>query len=261
MTAEWVYNGHDLNTSGTYRTYAVSGVDALPPKRGGNVLIPLQPGTLWVPKFHDEHIVTLAHDVQGTSYANTQSNIDTLKGYLFSATNALLVHNRPDAVVLQGYAEITQLTDFIWNGPKLAIATADYVLNDPYWRSPTKTSTTVTINASPKTFNVTNAGTAQERKCIITLTQPHATPIVITNTTNGVSVTLSKTLSGSDVVVIDCGLFTCTKTALNDYLQYLTHFGDPSFMVLEPGVNAFSVTSGGSPSTGTILFESYAPSL
>lgn len=260
MTAEWNFNGHDLNVADTYRTYAVSGVDDLPPKRGGNITIPLQPGTLWAPKYQDERVVSLTTAIIGTDYADTQGNIDDLKGYLFSGTQALLLHTRPDSVVLQAYAEVTQPINLVWNGPKLALANIDFVLSEPVWRSPSKTSTTATIDASPKTFNVTNAGTAQERKAIITLTQPLANPTVITNTTNGTAITLAVALSGSDVVVVDCGLFTCTKSTLNDYLQYLTHSGDPTFLVLEPGVNAMSVTSS-THTTGTVNFQFYPPSL
>ena len=138
MTAEWNFDGHDLNVDGIYKTWALSGVDDIPGRRGANVIIPFADGTTYVEKFKNERTVVLATVIFGADYAAIQGNIDTLLSYFEIGIQGLLIHTRLDSVVLQGYAEVKTPINLAWSSskPGFAKAAVTFTMSDPNWHTP-----------------------------------------------------------------------------------------------------------------------------
>lgn len=259
MTAEWVFNSHDLTTDGDYRTTLLDGADDLPDVRGEDITIPFQHGQTWVEKYFDARVVTMSINIIGTDATDKKTNLDTLLGILGYRQHGLLVRTLPDNSTLQAYAEVVKRLGVVHHGPYLALATVEFRLADPFFRGTSLTTVTTTIDATPKTFTVTNPGSAPETKALITLTGPLSHP-TITNTTNGAAVQYDDTLATSgDIVVLDCDKLTAVLGGSTNVIDKVIHTGAPQFMTLAAGNNAMSVTDG-THTTGTIQFDFYAPS-
>jgi Phage tail protein len=256
----WEFGGTNLDTAGDWQTTVIEGVGDLPDVRGDNIVIPFANGSTHVRKFFDERIVTIGIAVQGSSLSDTQSNLDTLLAKFANRTRQLLKHTMPDASIRQAYAEVRSRVNTAWKGPKLALMTVEFTLADPFMRSDTKSSTTKTINANPTAWTLNNPGTAEERLAIITLTGPLSHP-AITNSTNGAVLQYDDVLAANtDIVTIDCGLFTAVDETAAIVLDKIIHTNSPSFFVLDPGNNVLSIADG-THTTGTVKIEFYPPYL
>jgi phage-related protein len=101
-----------------------------------------------------------------------------------------------------------------------------------------------TTNITTAGGTVTNPGDVTTRRMTLTFTGVSgAWTMVLTNTTTGVSVTL--TGSGTTPVGVDVEAFTATQGGAN-VIGNVAHSGDNYFMVLAPGNNVFTLTGGAS---------------
>lgn len=114
------------------------------------------------------------------------------------------------------------------------------LLLDGYFYDTAASTTTVTTAGG----TVTVGGQARTRRMTLTFTGVSgAWTMVLTNTTTGVSVTL--TGSGTTPVVVDVEAFTAVQGGTN-VIGNVAHSGDNYFMVLAPGNNVFTLTGGAS---------------
>lgn len=116
------------------------------------------------------------------------------------------------------------------------------LLLDGYFYDTAASTTTTTVTTAGGTVMV--GGQARTRRMTLTFTGVSgAWTMVLTNTTTGVSVTL--TGSGTTPVVVDVEAFTATQGGAN-VIGNVAHSGDNYFMVLAPGNNVFTLTGGAS---------------
>ena len=254
----WSFRSSELTVAGDYTTTEVAGFD-LPPTRGENIMIPLQAGRVHVEKFFDERILTLGIVIVGTDQTDLETNIDTLVALFGNRTRGYLVRTLPDASTRQALAEVVGKMNLTYHGPTMARATVDFLLAEPFFRSPNLENPEETIDETPHIYILNNPGTAEERKAIITLTGPLSHP-TITNNDNGISLQYNDVISGGHYVEIDCEKFTTLYDGSTNVISKIVHTGDAAFMVLSAGDNNLSVVDG-THTTGTVMFEFYPPYL
>jgi hypothetical protein len=254
----WSFNGSELTVAGDYTSVEISGVD-LPPVRGSNVTIPFQTGKVHVRKYFDQRVVSLGIVIVGSSRADLQTNIETLRALFGSRTRGYLVQTMPDASLRRAYAEVLKSISLSYRSDRVARAVVEFTIAEGLFRSSTQYApAATTIDASPHAMTIVNSGNTEERNAIITLTGPLEDP-VITNSTNGVVLTYGAHIANEVIVVINCGAFTAL-TGATDEIEHVMHSGDPAFMVFNPGSNTLAVTVN-NPSTGTIAVTFYPPFL
>lgn len=133
----------------------------------------------------------------------------------------------------------------------------DLLFADPFWYGRLYTSPTMTAGAGNAA--IVNSGDLEAIDSTITITA--STTLVnpvVTNSTNGISFTLTTTLNAADSIVVDTKYPRVKRTSDNaNLIGTLTNVGSRSFMEFDRGTNnvALTATSG----TGTAVAAFYPP--
>ncbi len=265
----WWFDGLSLdeisndNRGGRWAIIDLSSAQDMPMKKGDNPLVPFREGRAHVKKYYDQRIISLGMVVAGPTEIDFEFRMDLLKQTFGQQTQAYLKRQMADGSFRQALAEPfgqNKTGAFRFrhilqdHAGKMVV---DFKLTDPLFRPFTATAPTpTTIDASPKTFEITNPGTAQDRSSIITLAGPLKNPrIDIAESSTWVSYV--GVISGGSNLVFDVANFTA-KLNGNNVLDDILHAGDAYFLALNPGVNSISVTSDVT-TTGTVGFSFNAP--
>lgn len=256
MLNDWTFGGVRLQSIG-----AVTELDAyldMPPKRGDNILIPLQPGKVWVAKYHDQRVVSFGIEISANDIPELEQKFDVLKALVGSRVQQALTHYYCDGP-RSAMAEVLNILSPTRDpDPLVAKVVIDFVLADPYFRAPVVVSNTVDVASSPYTLN--NPGTAEERKSIITLTGPLDNPILTNVSTGTVLQYLGVLANPGEWVRIDCGLYTAVDQSAVNVIGSIVHVGDTAFFTLQTGDNIITLADTGS-SAGTAKIDFYPPYL
>ncbi|MEN6480905.1 MAG: hypothetical protein ABFD29_01830 [Anaerolineaceae bacterium] len=262
MSVTWKFGSTDLTSIGAYSIITFEDANTLPSRRGDNPVIPQREGRLYVPKFYDQRLLSLGMYIKGANRSDFESKIDLFKALFGKGNQQILQRTMADGSVRQVGAEVSKF-DISQKSDRYCKATVDFLLSSPFFRSTSKTSLTTTIDASPKTFTLTNPGTADDRTAVITLTGPLTNPKIINIFTNPVTglqelvwVGYTGIIAALDTRTIDVGNLTCYSGA-NNYLNLLSHSGDAYFLLLKAGANTIRVES--ASTGGTVKIEFYAP--
>jgi len=256
----WVYNGVNLSDYGT-----ITRIDDpfnLPETRGENMTIPFTHGTFDVEKFYTSRKVAFEIAKLHASIAALETAFDAMRKNFAARGQKLLVGTLDNGSVRQAYARVENILDVERGvGGRFARFIVEFTLAEPFFRSDTLSSQTITIDASPKTETIVNGGTVEERNPTIVLTGPLTNP-VITNTTNDVSLTYTGVISAGNTVTIQKtnNQYVATHSISGNVIGNITHSGDTALMVLVAGDNSMSITSAVT-TTGTVAFEFYEPYL
>jgi predicted phage tail component-like protein len=256
----WIYGGSTLSTFG--RVTVVNDYLDTGDRRGENILIPFRHGKVFIQKYYDERKITLGIALIGSSASDLESKVDTLKALLAPKTTQTLSQTREDTTVRTVPATVDKNLQVQRISATIAKAVLEFTLPNPFFRASSATTSTTTINASPKAIGVTNAGTVEETAPTITLTGPLQNT-VITNSTNGCTLTYTGTIASPRVVTIQLtanGDWTATTDLGANVIGNVTHSGAPSLFVFDVGANSLSVTDA-THTTGTLGFSFYAPYL
>lgn len=263
MTA-WTYGGTALSTFGTVTLMNNYLINAS--RRGGNQIIPYRDGTQHVVKYFDQRIMSFGITIRKTSAANLETALDDLRELISPRTTQTLSMTLESTAVrtIQAIAD----REFAYKrfSPTIMKVVLDFVCPKPYWRLSTAIAdNTVTVDASPKAWTVTNPGTVQERDPVITIDGPF-TSITITNSTTGSALTYTGSIGAAENVVIQTnstGEYTAVlSTGSANVIGNVTHTstsGDPAFMTFNPGDNTMSITSAGGDNSGTVKAAFNAP--
>jgi len=260
MTITWKYDGNSLTSYGVV-TVLNDYLD-IPQRRGENISLPFNDGTFYVPKFYDQRIITIGMAIVSNTATEQDTIFDNLKKLFGVRSQKVLQYTREDATIYNANASVDAPIQTERIHDTFARIAVEFVLNQPFFRLSTQTSTIITIDASPKTGTVANGGTFEERNPTITLTGPLTNP-VITNITNGVSLTYTGVISAGHTVIItqdSTGQYTATHSVSGNVIGKVTHSGDTALMVLAIGNNSMSITSSVA-TTGEVKFEFYPPYL
>jgi hypothetical protein len=264
MTAilnRWGFRGALLNRS-DLRVRQMTGVNAVPALRGKDFLTMNRTGQLWVRKVSDSRRIALELLLTDVYRGGEiQTLLDELATLFADRAQGALVHYHPDGTVRTAQAEVVDWmpADSKANIGALYLGVADFHLSDPWFYTPA-VAVTASIPSSPTSFSFTNPGNAYPCGPQGTLTLDLLGPIsnpVITNTTNGVSVTINVVVAATKHLIIDVAAYTALNDGVNA-IGSVQHSGATDFMVLQPGLNTLSVT--GTGMTGaTAITVTYTP--
>jgi len=257
--SRWSYRGTALDDLGIVTL--VSDSFKMPPRRGKNIMIPFRHGRVFTQKYFEQRSISLGLEIVEESIGELETAIDTVKTLFGGRTLGALQQTLENLSTRTGQAELTGDMNLARSSPVSAKMILDFIMPDPFFYLDTLTTDTHTIDASPKTYTINNAGTVEKCNPKIVLTGPLSNT-EITNTTNGIRVKYNGTITAGQTVTIDINPDTDEFRAVTDLavnvIGNLTHAGDAAYMVLDVGNNAMSVTDD-TATTGTVKFEFYAP--
>lgn len=259
------YTIDGLETS-TYAYYPMGlvAVDEFPTFRGDNPTLAGRHGRAFEQKVRDSRrfklVLRVEHadsggGITGTQPQQVRTNLDALYAVLGASGQRTIVRYMPDATTRTNYGEVVAVSDVQDPGGygKLLIVSIEFDLANPLWYGSAVTPSATTINTSPKTISVTNAGTAPTSRvsfsCVGPLTNPR-----ITNSTNGQWVQVDQVVASAKTLAIDCdtGVVTYDGTAVP---SLVSHYGATPLLELAVGANSLSVTS--SVTGGTVTPTHY----
>jgi hypothetical protein len=259
----WAFNGIDLSTYGIV-TLIDDDLDTAA-KRGEDLLVPFQDGRKFRPKFFDSRSLIFGIAMKTATAAALETLIDHLKLNLISPRGQkYLVQTREDASTRRALASIERDYQLKRESHNFAQLVLDFELADPYFRSPTLIAdNTLVINASPKTMEVTNPGTAEESNPTILLTGP-LTNVLIVHPLLGTSLLYTGVIAGGAYVTIGTlnSRYYATHSSLGNVMGNVTHPGDSALLRLSPGTdpNELTITSD-VYTTGSVKVSFYPPYL
>lgn len=276
----WQWNGTTLNQP--YWNIATFGGSRLaaPPLRGTNIQIPYIGGQQWRFKAPDSRVITLIMWVAGvdqttgnpaadqfTAWSNNfqqlrqmfwTANLNgSLQGSLARTWN-ITQGGTTGLVTATAQAEIAGSMEPTMTGRTRADLSVDLLLADPYFYG-SQQSQTLSYNVAT---NVTNlgegvAGSGLAGTMLVKFNGPLTNP-TLTNTTAGVSVTYSGTISSgtSNAVTLDCVNFTATTGGGSNVIGNVSHSGARVWMGLlgaasNGGLQSMKLTSTNGGDTGT----------
>ncbi len=256
MTARWKFAGRWLDEFGI-----VTEIDNyldIAARRNDNILVPYRDGRVHATKYFDQRTLTFGILLVQKSVMELEILLDDMKT-IFGVRSLQTLQAAFRGGVRAGQAEVVGAMQVQRDedNPLIARCLIDFLLPEPFLRAVVLSTSTTTIDATPKTFTLNNPGTAEERKPVITLTGPLANTKV-ENLTNDVYVVYNAAIGAGHSVVIDCEDWTAVDETGVNVLSDITHSGDPAFMVLQPGNNSMKV-SDGVHTTGTVKIEFYPP--
>ena len=256
---EWTFGGVRLSDFGVV-TELDSYLD-MPGKRGDNVLIPMQHGKVWVPKYYDSRVISFGLEIIAGNIPELEALFDGLKALVGTRVQRLLTNSNINGTSRSAYAEVlSQLGPTRDPDPLVAKVVIDFLLADPFFRGSVLKTDTFDIPNSNYTFD--NPGSAEECKAIVTFADALDHPI-FTNPTTGCTLQYDDVLGAGDSVIIDCGKKTAVDGLGNNVVGKIVHSGDSPFMVFAPGVQFLflSDAAGADTGTGTVKIDSYPPYL
>lgn len=249
------YDGISLNNP---PAWIVETFDESVDARGSNVVIPYRIGRIWQHKVLDERHITLGLLVAGTSFANLEENLDTLKKLFGTRKMKLLTIDMEGTGRRQQYAEVPDIPAIHYISAVAARMVVDFVLAEPLLRSDVQITNETVIDANPTYYTIVNPGTAEDYALEITLTGPLNYPKIY-NLTSGVYLGYMGDIGAGNDVTIDCKNFTA-MLGLNNVIGSIVHSGSMYFMTLLPGSNEIKVEDN-VHTTGKIKISFYTPYL
>jgi predicted phage tail component-like protein len=231
-------------------------------RRGDNQVIAFRDGENFVQKYYNGRKLTFGIAITAASATALETTFDTMRALFAIRTQQSLAQTREDSTVRTSLATVdgTISPERITN--TLARVTVSFVLTSPYFRLSTLIAdNTTTIDATPKAMVVTNTGTVEERDATIILTGPLQNT-VITNSTNGCTLTYTGTIASPRVVTISTvnGQYVATNDLGTNVIGNITHSGSPALMVFNAGANTLSIADA-THTTGTVKVSFYPPFL
>ncbi len=259
--SSWSYRGTDLDDLGIVTM--VSDAFKLPERRGGNVILPFRNGRVYVEKFFEQRTLQLGLEIHEASREELEAKIDQVKTLLAQTGLGALIQTLEDLSTRSLQAEYVGDLSPTTVSPLAVKMVLEFICPAPFFRGSSLANDERTINSSPLAYTLNNPGSAEERNPIITLTGPLSNT-VITNTTNGLSLTYSGSIPSPRVVTIqtdpDTGEYIATNDLGANVIGNISHAGDVCLFALEPGDNSLSVTDG-THTTGKVKIEFYPPYL
>lgn len=257
----WTFGGTALTSFG--KVTLIDDYLTSPERRGKNVVIPYQDGTVFVQKYFDERKLSFGIAVVGTSASDLETKADTMRALFGKRTQQTLAMTREDTTVRNALASVDGFMQVQRVSDKIARYVVDFTLTSPFFRLSTAIAdNTTTIDTDPKAMVFTNPGTVEERNPTIILTGPLSNT-VITNSTNGHTLTYTGTIASPRVVTISTnsqGEYIATTDLGANVIGNITHSGSAALMVINSGSNTLSIADD-TATTGTVKITFNAPYL
>jgi len=259
--SSWSYRDTSLDTLGIVTL--VSELFKLPTKSGEHILIPHRDGRWFVEKKFEQRSMSLGLEITEASIEDLEIKIDMARALFGGRDLGTLRQTLENGSVRTIQAECAGDLNPSRISPVSVRMVLEFTMPDPFFYSNVLTTDTHTIDASPKTYTITNPGTINKVDPKIVFTGPLSSP-EITNGANGVKIKYDAVITAGHYVTIDTDPETGEYIVLDDLganvIGNIEHEGDVAWFVLEKGDNPLSVTDG-THTTGTVKIEFYAPNL
>jgi hypothetical protein len=269
----WYWNS--LPLQGTAYNVATFGGSrfGIPTGRGQDYEVPYRAGQLWRAKYPDERTITLTMWADGQASAHQaypaadqrlafNDNFQLLRAAFFTrgaqgGQQGQLQRNwywtqggTPTMVTSTAMAEIAGSMDPTMNGRTSAAFSVDLLLADPMFYGTVVTQAVTTAGGTIVNHGegVAGEGFAQP---VSSFTVSLTAPATVTNTTAGISFTLSGSGVVTWPVLVDVLRYTAVDAAGNNVVGGITHAGSRMWMCLVSGGNAITVSAG----TATFVFN------
>jgi hypothetical protein len=281
----WDFNGNPLNQPWWNITSFGGSRQSLPLLRGQNYPLAYRAGQMWRPKQPDQRTITLAMWAAGidqTSLAPAadqrlafnnnlqqlrslfwvQGNLGSSLGFL---TRRWFITQNGTTGIVAATAQVEIAGDMqpTMSGRTRADFSVDFLLADPFFYGQ-RINQQVGANASGTTFNPGDAATGFGQApgqggvpFTILLRGPLTAPITLVNSTNGVTVTVTQTITAGHSVVLDVMNYTAFTDTGASWLGNVQHSGARPWLLIMPGNNVLSLSTGSGGDTGnaTISFQ------
>lgn len=273
----WDWQGTPLNQPWWNVTSFGGSRQDLPLLRGQNYPVAFRGGQMWRPKQADQRVITLAmwaagvDQVSGNPAADQRlafnNNFQQLRSMFWLTGNAgsalgaltrrwYLTQNGSTGIVqATAMAEIAGTMQPTMAGRTRADFAVDFLLADPYFYGGVQAQT-LAYNTAVSINNLgdANVGMGQQSgqggvPFTIQLVGPLTNPTV-TNSTNGVSVTVAYTIGGGQSCTLDVLAYTALDQGNASHLGVVSHAGARPWMVLWPDINVLRLTSTNGGDTG-----------
>ena len=241
--SSWSFRGVALDDFGIVTL--VSDSLMMPERRSENILIPFQDGRVFVEKQFEQRTMSLGLEITEASLVALEGKMDTVKALLGKRSLGTLIQVLEDASVRSIQAEYTGDLHLTRVSPLCVRLLLEFIAPHPFFQGTDLVSDLQVMDAAPKNYSIINPGTADVRDPKIVLAGP-LDHVVITNLTNGVSlsynamidefriVTIQK--SGSDYVAAD--------DLGENLIGNVSHTGSSSLFILDAGENEIELLDG-----------------
>ena len=256
----WTFGGTALTSFGKV-TLLNDYLDTVE-KRGDNITIAFRHGAEFVEKYYGERNMTFGIAITAATATALETVFDNMRKLFSVRTQQVLAMTMEDSTVRNINASVGRIMEVSRLTGTLAKVVISFSMPRPFWRLSTAIAdNTTTIDANPKAMVVTNPGTIEERDATIILTGPLSNT-VITNSTNGCTLTYTGTIASPRVVTISTvnGQYVATNDLGTNVIGNVTHSGAPALMVFDTGANTLSIADA-THTTGTVKVSFYAPYL
>lgn len=268
----WEINGVSIQTY-AYNVITWGGtLQAPPPLRGDDVTIPYRPGTVFQARRPGGRTMTFDMWVVGadedgnvpedhTMRAEFEKNFKMLRNLFWNQGRQVTITRKwrdygtgtlmsadAKAVFADGFAPSM-------NGALRATFSVDMYLSDPFFYGDQETinfSADTTSNVSP-----TILGDYETTDIIIDFDGARTNPR-ITNTSEGIYVNVTQTLSAGQLLRVDIDNFTAKRDPLGtpvNVVGSVTSFGHPFWFALRPGTQNLSLTGASGSGTATLKYR------
>lgn len=279
-TEYWDFNGTPLNQPfWNISSFGGSRQD-LPLMRGQNYPVAYRAGQMWRPKQPDQRTITLAMWAAGIDQALLvpaadqrlafNNNFQQLRSLFWQLGNLgstlgfltrrwYLTQNGSTGIVsATAQAEIAGTVQPTMSGRTRADFSVDFLLADPYFYG-LRQSLNVPANGSgTQLYNLGDAavgfGQSQGQGGVpfsLTFYGQLTDPVTLTNVTNGVSVTINNSVIASGATLsLDVLNYTAFTGSGSSWLGNVTHYGARPWMLLMPGSNILTMSTGNGGDSG-----------
>lgn len=251
-----------VNLSDFGKITVIDGYLDMPDKRGGNQVIPFRHGSIYVPKYYNERTITFGIAIIEPTLGALEEKLQNLRSLLSPSKQQTLSITYEDSSVKTVQATVDKALQ-VSRTQTMARVVIEFTLCQPFFRSLTDIDdNTTVIDASPRTMEVINPGTIEERDPIIILAGPLSNTI-ITNTTNGCVLSYNGTIASPRIVTIqthESGQYMATNDLDENVIANISHSGASALMVFDVGLNVLSITDD-IATTGTVKVVFKAPYL
>lgn len=285
----WDWEGTALNQPWWNITSFGGSRQDLPLLRGQNYPVAYRDGQMWRPKNPDQRVITLAMWIAGVdqstgipaadqrlafnnNFQQLRSLFWELDGSLGSELGALtrrwhLTQNGTTGIVqATAQAELAGTMQPAMSGRTKADASVDFLLADPYFYG-AQQAAALPYNTASALQNLGDAAIGRGQPpglggvpFTLQLFGPLTNPTV-TNSTNGVSVSISTTIATGHNITLDVLSYTAYDDAGASHLGQVTHAGARPWMLLARGLNTLKLTSTNGADTGACVVTWQPPYL
>jgi hypothetical protein len=237
----WTFDGVALNSGLTYNIRILSPNEAVPGRRGENLVVPNRDGRIYRAKAMDQRIVSLAMFAAGNSGTALESTLKTLKQLFGIPGERNLVRVMASGGTRTICAEVANIVEFQPISHLAYNAVVEFVCADPYWTGAAYTVTQNNFASSGVSMTVVNNGSAVNERATITVHDAITNPRLTCGT---FWVQYTGVVATGKNLVINCDTFTATYDGV-DCTALITHSGGVRWMRFLPGNNTLTLTGSG----------------